>query len=221
MTFFNIFSKQTTQTPKIHILVDHREKNSLVISELIKKGYEIELVQLPVGDFIVGDTAIERKTISDLKSSIINKRIFKQLKELQQFKQRILIVEGFDERAYHGQIHENALKGFLLSTVQKSQVPLIYSLNEKDTATYIELLAKKKPNKEESLRAKKIFLTPVERVQFILEGFPGIGPTTAQKLIATFGTLEAILIAPETELEFILGKKTTAFKEIIRMKLKP
>ena len=60
----------------IKIIIDHREKNSLVSSELHKKGYEIEFQQLKVADYLVNDIAIERKTVSDFKSSIINKRMF-------------------------------------------------------------------------------------------------------------------------------------------------
>ena len=53
------------------IIVDKREKNSLVISELIRRKIPIEIKQLEIGDYIIGDTIIERKTKSDFISSII------------------------------------------------------------------------------------------------------------------------------------------------------
>ena len=42
MTFFNIFSKKPIKEEKKTIIVDHREKNSLIPSELIKRGFQIE-----------------------------------------------------------------------------------------------------------------------------------------------------------------------------------
>jgi len=63
----NIFSKRKTkkEIKKPKIIIDYREKNSLVASELIKLGLEIEFKELKVADYIVKGVAIERKTISD------------------------------------------------------------------------------------------------------------------------------------------------------------
>ena len=46
---------------------------------------------------------------------------------------------------------------------------------------------------------------------YIIEGFPGIGPTTARKLIEKFKTIKNIINASKEELEEILGKKTDLF----------
>ena len=40
------------------ILVDHREKNSLIVSDLIEKVQELRMEQLEVGDYIIGDIVI-------------------------------------------------------------------------------------------------------------------------------------------------------------------
>jgi len=83
MIFYNIFSKKQLKSKnekeKRKIIIDNRERNSLVASELLSLGFEIEFKQLPVADYIVNGIAIERKTLSDFKSSIINKRIIRQL----------------------------------------------------------------------------------------------------------------------------------------------
>ena len=55
--------------------IDNREKSSLIPSLLIKNQFPIEFKNLPVADYLINNTAIERKTISDLKSSIINKSL--------------------------------------------------------------------------------------------------------------------------------------------------
>ena len=81
MPFQDIFSKKegrkkSKNEKRKTIIIDHREKNSLVPSELSALGFQIEFKQLEIGDYIINNTIIERKTSSDLKSSIINKRIF-------------------------------------------------------------------------------------------------------------------------------------------------
>ncbi|MCH7567850.1 MAG: hypothetical protein IIA87_00340 [Nanoarchaeota archaeon] len=217
MTFLNPFSKKKTKIKeKPKVIVDHREKNSLVISELIKLGFEIEFKQLPVADYLINNTAIERKTIPDFKSSIINKRIMQQLLELKQYPSQILILEGLEtEDPYSGAIHENAFRGFLLSIILEYQIPIIFTLNEKDTAKYISVLAKKQPKKESAIRASKIMLSDKEQLQFILEGFPNIGPIAAKKLLKHFKTLKNIANAVEDELKEIIGKKAERLYKLI------
>jgi ERCC4-type nuclease len=74
--FHDIFSHgKEKEDIKIKIRIDNREKNSLVPSELIKIGFQVEWKQLEVGDYIIYDTIIERKTISDFKASIPSRRI--------------------------------------------------------------------------------------------------------------------------------------------------
>ena len=214
----NIFSKKESKskTKKPTIIVDHREKNSLVISELISLGLEIKFKQLPVADYIVNNTAIERKTISDFKSSIINKRIMNQLLELKQCPNYFLILEGFQEEdIYQGSLHENAFRGFLMSIILEYQVPLVYTQNSKDTAKYLSVLAKKKSNKEFSIRASKNTLTEKERLQFILEGFPQIGPVAAKKLLKHFKNLKSIANASKSELHSLIGKKAETLYDLI------
>lgn len=219
MAFYNIFSrtkqKSKAQKEKIKILIDNREKNSLIPAELANLGIQIEFKYLMVGDYLVNNVAIERKTINDLKSSIINKRIRFQLEELKQYPKCLLIIEGIQEQnIYQGIIHENALRGFILSTLLEAQVPIIFTQNEKDSARYLSVLAKKEPKTENSLR-QKISISEKEQKQFILEGFPGIGPQTARKLLSHFKSIKNIINAKDKELEEILGKKADIFRKII------
>lgn len=165
MEILNIFSKKKREEveikEKVKVEIDFREKNSLVASELVKLGMDVEFKQLLVGDYMVKGAVIERKTINDLKSSIIDKRIFTQLLELKQFDRGILMIEGDKEERYKGGMHENALRGFFLSVALDYNVPVIYTLNEKDTAMHIFILARKE-KVDNSLRAGKIFLSEEE-----------------------------------------------------------
>jgi len=213
----NIFSKKKPKkTQKVTIQIDHREKNSLIPAFLEEKGFQIQWKQLPVADYIIKNIAIERKTVSDLKSSIVNKRIMSQLLELKQYSKHFLLVEGIlDEDMYEGGIHENAFRGFLLSVALDYQVPIIFTHNETDTANYISVLAKKTDKPEASIRATKLFKSKKDQLQFILEGFPNIGGTKAKALIKKFKTLNNIFQASEEQLEGILGKRAKDFKNLL------
>ena len=200
--------------PKEKIIIDYREKNSLVPAELINKNFQIELKELKVGDYLVKDTIIERKTTTDFIQSIINKRIFNQLKEIKQYPNYLLIVEGkFKET----KMHPNAIRGFILSTTLRNKIPIIFTKDEEETATYISLLAKKQ-TREISLNPSKNNLSPKEQIQYILESFPNIEPVTAKKLLKQFGNLKIIFNSTEEELIPFLGKNSYKFQEILKRK---
>lgn len=216
----NIFSiKKIKEKKQEKILIDYREKNSLVPSELVNLNLKIEFKELKVGDYIVKGVAIERKTVNDFISSIKNKRLINQLEELQQYKNKLLIIEGLDEQELYTDsedrigMHPNAIRGFLLSVLLKYKVPIIFTKNYEDTAKFILILSKKK-EKEMSLNITKKNLNKKERKQFILEGFPGIGPKTAKKLFKKFKTIKNIFNSSQEELKEIIGKKSEVFKII-------
>lgn len=222
-TIFNIFSRKQSKTKekeKLKVVIDYREKNSFVISELANLGFEIEFQALKVGDYLVKDTVIERKTVSDFVSSMLNKRLFGQLEEMQQYENRLLIVEGIDEQELYTDsednigVHPNAIRGFLLSILLSYKVPIIFTKNYSDTALFLSVLAKKRP-KEVSLNAKKKVFSKKELKQFIVEGFPGVGPKTSKKLLKEFKTIKSIINAPEEDLKKILGKKSETIRKII------
>jgi len=218
---FEIFQKRKTKKiEKPKIIVDYREKNSLVISELINLGIDIEFRELKVADYIVKDVAIERKTISDFVSSMINKRLFRQIQELQQYKNRLLLIEGINEQELYtddnSSVNGNAIRGFLLSILLKYNIPIIFTKNYEDSAKFISILSKKQ-TKEIALKAKKRILNKKEQLQFIIESFPGIGPKTAQKLLKKFKTIQNIINAPEQKLKETIGKKAEVILKLVKM----
>ena len=220
MKFQNIFSasKRKNQKPveKPRIIIDIREKQSLVASELVHLGCEIEFKQLPIGDYVVKNAIIERKTISDFLSSMINKRLIRQLQNMQPLNKKLLIIEGINEHElYHEEspINENAVRGLLLSIVLNYQIPIIFTKDYEDTAKFLLVLAKK-PEKENEigLNDKPKPRNVKEQLQYIIEGFPGIGPKTARKLLKEFKTIKNIINTDIKELQKLIGKKSESFK---------
>lgn len=211
----NIFSKTKTSSdeikcpnPKTPIIVDIREKQSLITANLIERKANIKHEQLEIGDYLIQDTIIERKTFSDFISSIINKRLFDQLKEIKKYPNYILLVEGFYYNYDEFNVHENAIRGMLLSIAIDYKIPIIYTKDEEDTANFLILTAKRyeKPRPEIPLRHSKTFKTTEEQKQFILEGFPGIGPAAAINLLDKFPTLKEIFNTTEEQLKPILDE---------------
>lgn len=221
----DIFSKKKLNTkkeePKESIIIDYREKNSLVASYLIKQGFPVEFKELKIGDYIVKDIIIERKTVQDFLSSMINHRLINQIEELKQYENKLLIIEGISEQELYRETNEginpNAIRGFLLSILLKHKIPIIFSKNSEDTAKYINVLSKKK-EKEINLNAKKKTLNKKEQLQFIIESFPGVGPKKAKKLLEKFGSIQNIILSSTDDLKDILGVQSASIKEIIERK---
>lgn len=222
----NIFSKEkeeekeTIPNIKFPIIVDTREKQSLVIANLVNKKAKIKIEKLEIGDYLIGEIAIERKTFSDFLGSMINKRLMEQLIELKKYPKGFLILEGFYHNYNDFKIHENAIRGMLLSVITEFQVPIIYTQNEEDTAKFLILLARKqeKEKKDLAIRPIKRIKSSEEQKQFILEGFPGLGPTLSKKLIKEFPNLKEIFNASKEELRQIENfddAKIEKFKDIL------
>lgn len=218
MPLLDIFSKARKEKPqeKPKIIADIHEKESMIIPELCELGLEVEIKSLNLGDYIIKDTIIERKTISDFISSMLSKRIIPQLESMKEYRRNLLIIEGIDEDYLYNDdckkgVHPNAIRGFLLSILLEFQIPIIFTHNYKDTAKFLSVLAKKE-KKDPSLNPKKKSSNKKETLQYILEGFPGIGPKTAKKLLKKYKTIKQIINADIEELKKEIGKKSDIFK---------
>ncbi|MFH0711625.1 MAG: ERCC4 domain-containing protein [archaeon] len=220
----NIFSKTKPQkeptcpNPKIPIIIDTREKQSLISANLVEKKANIQFEKLEIGDYLVGETIIERKTFQDLVGSMINKRLFDQIHEIKKYPKHFLIIENFYYNYNKFNIHENAIRGMLLSIATDFQVPIIFTENEEDTSKFLILLAKRyeKPNIQNAIRQTKTQKTIEQQKEFILEGFPEIGPTAAKKLLENFSNLKQIFNTTEKELKQI-GLSEIQIKKFLQL----
>lgn len=205
----NIFSKAKIEkelqcpNPKIPIIIDTREKQSLIIANLVEKKANIKFEKLDIGDYLIEDTIIERKTFSDFVGSMINKRLLEQLSNLKKYPKHFLIIEGFYYHYNEFNLHENAIKGMLLSIATDFKIPIIYTEDTKDTASFLIVLARRleKSKTQHTIRQTKTLKTLKEQKQFILEGFPGVGPVASKNLFEKFGSLKNIFNASKKEIE--------------------
>lgn len=227
--FHNIF-KRLKEKPRLNkpskkpkIIADIHEKNSLIISELKSNpNIELEIKQLKIADYLIGKIAVERKTINDFISSMLNKRLIQQLNQLQQYKNKLLIIEGNFENLYQNlkqnsekksKLNLNAIRGFILSIIINYQIPIIFTQNYQDTADYLIILAKQQiKSKSEISLHSRIPKAKKEQQKYILESFENIGPKTAHKLLKNHKTLKGIFNTNQEQLAKNIGKKASSFK---------
>jgi Fanconi anemia group M protein len=190
------------------VFVDYREEK--IANLLEKMGCKIVRMNLPIGDFVVNDVGIERKSFEDFISSIIDGRIFEQANSLSSaFKKPIIIVEGFGvvER-----IHENSFYATLAYIVSKSNVTIFRTKNEEETAKLIYWIARKEfensGNVGFKIKEKKVNVQTIQ--ERILAAFPGISTVLSKRILKKFGSLKKFFNASEKELMEVdgIGEKT-------------
>ncbi len=205
------------------ITVDHRELRSKVAEYLRSEDIEIAIVNGQTADYIVGGRiAIERKTIIDFISSIRDKRIFEQTKTLKaNYFRKLIILEGGGLYIQRTKLSSNAIRGVLIWISVNMGVPVIRTYNEKDTAAFISLIARKLTRQynaagHEAIRKRELSFS--EKQTAVLSSIKGIGPLISRNLICRFATIESLVQAEESELCHVPGvgrKKAEQIKKIL------
>lgn len=200
---------------KIIIYADSREQASPVLKALDGMGCFIKTKQLEVGDYILStDIVIERKTINDFITSLIDGRLFTQLiKMAEYYEMPLMLVEGDAEELFAiRNVHRNAIIGALTSIALNYRIPILFTKDANETAEYIYVTAKREQlgkGKDIRLRTGRKGLKPSEMQQFIVESFPLIGPNTAKTLLRHFESIKNIVNADVNELQNVenIGEK--------------
>ena len=202
---------------KLRIVVDEREKKSGIPDLLKGIGISLEIKMLPVGDYIVApDTVVERKTISDLVSSIFDGRLFDQcnrLKEHYQFP--ILLIEGdIDEIE---ELTENPLifYGAISSIAIDFKIPVIHTPNASHTSKLLISMCSRKDASKGPFIKKIRKSRDIQKQQLsVLCSLPGVGEKTAIRMLEKFGTPLMVLSSSITELSKVGGLGEARAKNI-------
>jgi Fanconi anemia group M protein len=199
----------------VRIITDTREFNSNVAKQLSLNNVQVESLQLGAGDYILSESvAVERKKTNDLMKSLMDGRLFTQLKKLKAlYLNPILIIEGPNPFT-SGNIAPNAISGVLASIITDYRIPIITTRDELETVKILITIAKREQldnnRTRTSLRSDKGIMTVREQQQFIVEGLPNVSSIIAQRLLTKFGTVGKIFQASVEELCEVkgIGKKT-------------
>ena len=201
----------------LRIVADEREKKSGIPDLLKGTGINLEIKTLPVGDYIVApETVVERKTISDLVSSIFDGRLFDQchrLKEHYQFP--ILIIEGdIDEIE---ELTENPLVfyGAISSIAIDFKIPVIPTPNATHTSKLLISMCSRKDASKGPFIKKIRKSNDLQKQQLsMLCSLPGVGEKTAIRMLEKFGTPLRVLSSSITELSKVSGLGEARAKNI-------
>ena len=181
------------------VLVDHRERGSAIPAALEAAGLRVELVDLPVGDYVLGHgLAVERKGPADLGASIRDGRLFDQAVRLQSaFPQAVLLLEG------EPRIAEDAWRGAVCRLIEDG-FTVLHSLDAEDSAAWLVRLAKRARRAGPTIRnegPRRAPRHPSAQAEVMLSVVPGISPTMARSLLAAYGSLAAIAEAAPAGLQ--------------------
>ncbi len=193
---------------RIKIYVDKRE---CFVPDLLNDMCIVKKKNLHCADYILSkDIACERKTTEDFIQSIIDGRLFKQLKEMKKhFKKPLLIIEGSSfDGIKERNIHPNAVMGAIASIATDLSIPIIWTKNVSETSDVLFLIAKREQDGKGisfQIRNKKQVKSTNEEQEFLVAGLPNINSTLSKRLLKHFGTPSKIFAADEKELQKVKG----------------
>src|SRR6056297_180336 len=196
----------------VEVVVDQRELDSSIAKELsTRDGLVTRLETLAVGDYVLSDrVAVERKSAADFVDSMLDsdRSMFEQVGELSRaYARPVMVVEGTN---LYGQrdIDPNAIRGALASLAVDFDVSVLRTEGEDDTTELLATIAKREQetrDREVSVHGEKTTKTRAEQQEYVVSSIADIGPVTARTLLEHFGTVEAVMTAPEDDLLEVEG----------------
>ena len=201
----------------LRIVADEREKKSGIPDLLKGTGINLEIKTLPVGDYIVApETVVERKTISDLVSSIFDGRLFDQchrLKEHYQFP--ILLIEGDVDEIEELTENPFIFYGAISSVAIDFKIPVIPTPNASHTSKLLISMCSRNDSSKGPFIKKIRKSNDLQKQQLsMLCSLPGVGEKTAIRMLEKFGTPLRVLSSSITELSKVSGLGEARAKNI-------
>lgn len=210
------------------MIVDYRERDKEVIEQLKKLGCEVKIEALKVADFILSENAaVELKSVDDFLTSIIDKRLLNQVKNMKEnFQKSLLIVEGEENIYSLRDIHQNAIRGMITSLMLDFGIPILFTKDCSETAQMMFVIAKREQEgveREFNGRGERKPLTTKELQEYIVTALPGVGPKIAKNMFEKFKTVQNVMNSSEKELSEVekIGKiKAKKIREIVEEEYK-
>jgi Fanconi anemia group M protein len=189
-------------------VIDFREKPSGLIDVMIERGIEVKVGHLRHGDIVIDGTIIvERKTAADLVVSIIDGRLFRQAARLKRNCERpVLLIEGNPYRT-GSKLTPSAIRGALVNIQILWNIPVFCARSMADAVEVMQVIACQFA-KTEALMPLRPGYRPrrlATRQLHVLQGFPGVGPYLAKRLLIHFGSVAAVLEASADSLTAVRG----------------
>lgn len=215
MTNSNI---SNVKSRNVEIIADHREPEEIFI-KLKELGASVIIRQLELGDYITSkNTVIERKRKPDFEQSIIDQRLFKQMENLREwFENVVIIVEGLQP---YLRLRKESILGAYASIITDFGCSLFFTRDTDETAELIyaiakhEQLAKKRPL---GIVGKRKRFTLSDHQRAVIESLPMVGPLLAENILSHFGSVEAVMNANVKDLMKVPGIGKKKAENIVRV----
>jgi DNA excision repair protein ERCC-4 len=207
----------------VRIVVDEREKNSNIPELLRNAGAVIDFTQLKVGDYVVSsETAVERKTVRDLISSIYDGRLFLQCSDLvKHYQKPLLVVQGNiaelaeapdDMEETDTKLHAERMPlayDALITVATEFRIPIIHTPSAEQTAQLLVTLVNRSLSEGKATgpllrKIKKENPIYIQQLS-VLASLPGVGEKLAARMLKKFHTPIRALNASAAELATIPG----------------
>jgi Fanconi anemia group M protein len=219
--FISSNKKEEKMVDQIVVVADSRELGALVTRELAKLGALVKSETLDIGDFVLSDkVVVERKSVDDFASSIIDGRLFEQAVKLKDsYMKPIFVVEG-ESLTGSGKVRPEAMMGAYASILVDYGIPVVWTQKPSETAQLMFAIARREQIQEK--RAPRIMTSPKpskmeEQQEFIVSSLPNVDNTRAKKLLNSFQTVEHIFVASKEELMSVSGIGEKISEEIRRV----
>ena len=195
---------------KLRVIADERERKSGIPDLLVAAGIRTEIKTLETGDYIVApETVVERKSVRDLVSSVVDGRLDNQCSRLKSgFKNPVVVMEGGSDEV--AKIIDNAFVFYaaVARVVVEFGISLIQTPDATHTAKLLVSLGTRNGAQKGMLLKRphrKTGMTLRDQQLGVLCGLPGIGERLATRMLDRFGTLRTVVAATLAELESVDG----------------
>ena len=194
----------------LSIQIDDRESQAPVV-DLLRQSpdFHVTVARLKLGDYLVeGRLLFERKTLLDLVAAIISGRLFGQALRLAGTSLRpAMILEGTSRDLADSGMSWEAIQGALVTVTLFCGVPLLRTRTPEETVRTILYAAQQRQAYAMGALPRPGYRPRGKRARqlFILQGIPGIGPERARRLLARFGSVEAVVKAQLEDLQSVTG----------------
>ena len=194
----------------VRIIADDRENAGGVIAALRELGgVNVEVRRLMSGDYLVENQfTVERKTLRDFASSIIDGRVFRQASAMAHSPRRgVLVLEGVAGDLQAVGVQREALQGALIHLSVFHGLAVLRAHDPGETARLIVYLGRQAQAWAHGSLPRPGYRPKGRRARqlFLLQGLPRVGPERAARLLDRFGSVQAVATASAADLATIDG----------------
>jgi DNA excision repair protein ERCC-4 len=192
------------------VIVDERERQSGVPDRLSKLDVRVYYSRLAVGDYVVNpEIAAERKSVSDLVSSVYDGRLFAQASALaSSYRKPYIIVEGDVTEVSKLVKNLASYYGAIASVTLAYDLRLMHTANADETALAIAALVRNsraRPIPPGLLQAPPKSKDEAQQQLYFVSSLPGVGMKLAKRMLGRYGTPRRVVSLTEAQLSMIPG----------------